>query len=203
MLAERIRPPGDIRTGRGMLRPRFGRNWVMRWTGVSTNHRRPAFHYRAGFRGRLPYRRCGPLPTPPRAHECTTSSAGAPGRRRTLCPAFRYAPWGWRCPDSGSRLRAAFPQCWNVLPKILPIMAQARHECPSFSWTPDSEVVVPGPGRIGRLRGRHGVRGRAPRGGLLPGDTFAGLTFQQLVALGEGRHELDLDAPAGTGRAAV
>ena len=54
-----------------------------------------------------------------------------------------------------------------------------------------------------RIRSEDGLASGALHLKIRPGDTFAGLTYQQLVALGEGWHELDLSTPAEVGRAAV
>lgn len=54
-----------------------------------------------------------------------------------------------------------------------------------------------------RMRSEDGMASGALHLKIRPGDTFAGLTYQQLVALGEGWHELDLSTPAEAGRAAV
>ena len=54
-----------------------------------------------------------------------------------------------------------------------------------------------------RMRSEDGMASGALHLKIRPGDTFAGLTYQQLVALGEGWHKLDLSTPAEAGRAAV
>jgi hypothetical protein len=54
-----------------------------------------------------------------------------------------------------------------------------------------------------RMRAEDGMASGALHLKIRPGDTFAGLTYRQLVALGEGWHMLDLDVPAEKDRAAV
>jgi hypothetical protein len=57
--------------------------------------------------------------------------------------------------------------------------------------------------RSERMRSEDGMTSGALHLKIRPGDMFAGLTYQQLVALGEGWHELDLSTPAEASRAAV